>query len=159
MSLLELVDQLEQMADRAMHVPASGRVLVDEAALRRLIDEIRQAVPDEAQMNRRVAAERDKMLAEARTQARRMLEEAQAQVNSRLEDQNAVQLARERARAIIADAEQQAARLRADANSYVANQLNALESRLQRVLHEVQSGQRYLTQPGDKQGAEPGKQP
>ena len=72
-------------------------------------------------------------------------------MNDRLEDQSTVQQSRERARLIVAEAEQQAPRLRADTNTYVANQLSALENRVQRILHEVQSGQRFLAQPVDRQ--------
>ena len=80
-------------------------------------------------------------------QAHRMIEEAQMQVANRVDDQGVVQAARERARGIIADAEQRAAALQAQTNQYVANQLNALESRLLRLLREVQAGQRVMTQP------------
>ncbi len=114
------------------------------------LEQLRQAAPDEAQYKERLVSERDKILSDARTQARHLLEDTQAHLNSRLEEQNTVQLARERARAVTAEAEQQAQRIRADADAYVAQQLNALESRLVKVLHEVQSGQRYLLQPREK---------
>jgi vacuolar-type H+-ATPase subunit H len=142
MDLRKLIDELQGLTEHAMHLPG-GKVVLDQARVNRLIADMRAAVPDEG---KRLAQERDRILNDARMQARRMIEDAQAQVNSRLEEQNAVQLARERARQIVAEAEQNGARIRADANSYVVNQLGALESRLQRVLHEVQSGQRYLTQ-------------
>jgi vacuolar-type H+-ATPase subunit H len=105
---------------------------------------MREAVPDEARLGQRIASERERVLADARTQARRMLEEAQAQLNARLDDQAVVQAARQRAREIQAEAEQRAGGLRSDANSYVLAQLGALESRLQRLLREVQAGQRSL---------------
>ena len=55
-----------------------------------------------------------------------------------------MQAARQRAREIHVEAEQRAVGLRTDANSYVLGQLGALESRLQRLLREVQAGQRSL---------------
>jgi vacuolar-type H+-ATPase subunit H len=142
-----LIDELEQIVDRSMHVPASGRVLVDEVALRKIIDQMRLNVVDEAKMAQQLSSERDKVLGEARAQARRIIEEAQGQANSRLDEQSAVQLARERARRIVAEAEQDASRLKSEANAYVSGQLSAMENRLQRLLHEVQAGQRYLAQP------------
>ncbi len=146
MELLDLIDELEKAVDQGAHLPGS-RVLLDEARLRRLIAEMRRRVPDEAKLMQRLAQDRDRILSETRGQARRIVEEAQAYVNVRLEEHNTVHAARERAREIIGEAEQNADRMRADANAYVANQLNALESRLQRVLHEVQAGQRYLAPP------------
>jgi hypothetical protein len=142
--MLNLIDELENLLQHSIRVPASGKLLVDEAVARQILAEMREAVPDEARMGQRIASERERVLADARSQARRMLEEAQAQLNARLDDQAVVQAARQRAREIHAEAEQRAAGLRTDANSYVLAQLGALESRLQRLLREVQAGQRSL---------------
>jgi hypothetical protein len=142
--MLNLIDELENLLQRSIRVPASGKLLVDEAVVRQILAEMREAVPDEARLGQRIASERERVLADARSQARRMLEEAQAQLNARLDDQAVVQAARQRAREIHAEAEQRAAGLRTDANSYVLGQLGALESRLQRLLREVQAGQRSL---------------
>jgi len=142
--MLNLIDELENLLQHSIRVPASGKILVDEAVIRQILGEMREAVPDEARLGQRIASERERVLADARAQARRMLEEAQAQLNARLDDQAVVQAARQRARELQAEGEQRAAGLRADANSYVLAQLGALESRLQRLLREVQAGQRSL---------------
>ena len=142
--MLSLIDDLENVVQRAKHVPASGKILLDEATLREIIDQMRLAVPDEAVVGQRIAAERDRILAEAKVHARRITEEAHAQANSRLDDQGVVQVARQRAREIQAEAEQKANALRAETDKYVSHQLSALEYRLQRLLHEVQAGQRAL---------------
>lgn len=146
MEIRDLIDELEKLTERGMHVPG-GRVLLDEGTLHQIIGDMRVALQEEGRTPHRGIQERDRILNEARLQARRIVEDAQAHANTRLEEQNAVQLARERARQIVVEAEQNAAHMRTDANTYVANQLSALESRLQRVLHEVQSGQRFLSQP------------
>ncbi|MGQ9490187.1 MAG: hypothetical protein ACUVR4_09605 [Anaerolineae bacterium] len=139
-----LIDELEHLVQTAIRMPVGGKILVDEAALRRLIEEMRAAAPDELRMGQRIAGERDRILAEARAQARRLIEEAQAQVNAWLDEQGMVQAARQRARDIQQEAEREAAMLRAETDQYVINQLSALEARLLRVLREVQAGQRLL---------------
>lgn len=143
--MLSIIDELEETLQRGFRVPASGKILVDEGTMRQLIAELRAAVPDEVRLGQRIAGERERILADARAQAKRILDEAQAQLNARLEDQAIVQAARQRAREIQAEAEQRAARLRGDADEYVLGQLNFLENRLQRILREVQAGQRVLT--------------
>lgn len=145
-----LIDELERLTETAIRMPVGNKILVDEAALRRLIEEMRAAVPDELRMGQRIAGERDRILAEARAQARRIIEDAQAQVNARLDEQGMVQAARQRARDIQQEAERKAAALRAEADQYVINQLNALEARLLRILREVQAGQRALTHSTDE---------
>jgi cell division septum initiation protein DivIVA len=141
--MLELVDQLDNLLQRSIRVPGS-RILVDEAALRRLIEGLRAAAPDEVKLGQRIASERERILADARAQARRMVEEAQAQLNIRLDEQAMVQAARQRAREIQTEAEQRATALKTDANQYVSGQLGSLETRLLRLLREVQAGQRML---------------
>ena len=144
--MLNLIDELENLMQRSMRVPGSGKLLVDEAGMRQIIEQMRESVPDEVQLGQRIAGERERILADARVQARRIQDEAQAQVNARLEDHAIVQAARQRARDTQAEAEQRAATLRAETNAYVAAQLNALDSRLQRLVREVQAGQRALVQ-------------
>jgi vacuolar-type H+-ATPase subunit H len=150
--MLNLIDELDNLLQHGIRVPASGKILVEEAVIRQILGDMREAVPDEARLGQRIAGERERVLSDARAQARRILEEAQSQVNARLDDQAVVQAARQRAREIHSEAEQRAAGLRADANSYVLAQLGALESRLQRLLREVQAGQRSLSgSAGDRQ--------
>jgi vacuolar-type H+-ATPase subunit H len=99
-----------------------------------------------------LAAERDRVLADARNQARRIVEDAHGQTGVRLDDQAVVQAARQRARDITLEAEKTAAQLRAEADQYILNQFTMMEARLMRVLREVQAGQRALTrgQGGDE---------
>ncbi len=146
-----LIDQLETLAHNAMRMPVGGKILLDEAALGRLIGEMRAAAPDELRMGQRIAGERDRILAEARAQARRIIEDAQAQANVRLDEQSMVQAARQRARDIQQDAEKTAETLRTQADEYVLNQFSALEARLIRILREVQAGQHALRQPAAEQ--------
>ena len=153
-----LIDELERMINTAMRMPLGGKILVDEAAIRRFIEEMRASQPDELRMGQRIAGERDRILADARAQARRIIEEAQAQMNARLDEQGVVQAARQRARDLQQEAEKTAANLRAEADQYVLNQFSALESRLIRVLREVQAGQRSLTQ-GPEERAESAPKP
>lgn len=146
-----LIDELENITHNALRLPVGGKILLDESTMRRLIDEMRAAAPDELRMGQRIASERDRILAEARAQARRIIEEAQAQANARLDEQGVVQTARQRARDLQQEAEKTAAALRAEADQYVLNQFNAFEARLIRIVREVQAGQRALTQPNTEQ--------
>lgn len=151
MDLESLMDELESLLERGVHLPG-GKVLIDEATARQILQEMREAVPDQLQMGQRIASERERILADARAQAQRIIEEARNQIDAQLNEQTIVQAARQRAREIQAEAERQAAQLRNDANQYVLGQLGALEARLQRLLREVQAGQRVLGQ--DRPAAE-----
>ena len=142
----QLLDELEDLIHRGIHVPGGGKILVDGGTAQGILEQMREGLADEAQHSQRLTAEHDRIVNEARAEARRIVEEAQAQVQSRVDDQALVQMARQRAREIQTEAEQRAASLRAETNSYVANQLNGLENRIQHLLREVQAGQRALSQ-------------
>jgi vacuolar-type H+-ATPase subunit H len=150
MDMMSLIDELEAALQRAIHVPASGRILVDEATLRQIVAQMRGAAPDEVRLGQRIASERERILADARGQARRMLEDVQSQLTGRVDEQQLVQAARQRVREIEKETEQRAASLKADARQYVVGQLSSLEVRLQKIMREVQAGQRLLQQEGQE---------
>lgn len=150
-----LVDELERLMQSSSRLPVGGKLLIDEGSLRRLVEEMRAALPDLERETQRVAAERDRMLGDARAQARRIIDDAHAQGGVRLDDQAVVVAARQRARDITVEAEKTAVQLKADADQYIMNQFNMMEARLMRVLREVQAGQRAL---GKAQGGAEGSE-
>lgn len=153
MDFESLLDELEELLQRAVHLPG-GKALVDADTLRQIVQELRSAMPDQLQMGNRIASERERILADARAQAQRITEEARNQLNARLDEQAIVQAARQRAKEIQLEAEQKAAALRAETNQYVIGQLGGLEARLQRLLREVQAGQRVLGQERTESGSQ-----
>ncbi len=157
-----LLDQLERLIQGASRLPVGGKLLIDESALRQLAESLRAALPDAEREQQRLAAERERVLAEARSQARRIVEDAHGQTGVRLDDQAVVQAARQRARDITTEAEKTAAQLKADADQYISNQFTMMEARLMRVLREVQAGQRALAahqggEEGERKGSTGGK--
>ena len=150
-----LVDELDQLIESATRVPIGGRLLIDERALRRLAEQMRSALPNQQRDSQRTASEHERILTEARTQARRIIEDAHGEAGVRLDDQAVVVAARQRARDITAEAEKSASKLRAEADEYMMNQFNMMEARLIRVLREIQAGQRALATP--RAGGEPGE--
>lgn len=135
------ISELEGLVEHATRMPVGGKILVDEAALRKVIEDLRRAVPDSERLWQQIVAERDRILNEADTQARKIREDAQY---GHLDDDAAVQAARQRAREIQTEAERAALKLREEADHYVLSQFNAFEQRLMRILREVQAGQRAL---------------
>jgi hypothetical protein len=150
-----LVDELERLMQNASRLPVGNKLLIDEASIRRLVDEMRATLPDQQREAQRLAAERERVLADARAQARRVVEEAHAEGGLRLDDQAVVVAARQRARDITSEAEKTVLQLRSEADTYIMNQFNMMEARLMRVLREVQAGQRALGKgPSGPEGGE-----
>lgn len=41
MDMMSLIDELENLLQRAIHVPVSGKILVDEGAVRQILGQMR----------------------------------------------------------------------------------------------------------------------
>jgi type II secretory pathway predicted ATPase ExeA len=111
MDILHLIDQLEQLVLRSRLLPFLRWVVVEERQLLDLIDQMRVAVPQELKQARRIAQERERIIAQAKEEAERIV--------------------------ILA---QEAERLKADADDYALTRLLELEENLSHLLQVVRNG-------------------
>ncbi len=124
-----LVDELESMLTQAKRVPFGRRLMVDESYALELVDRLRASMPIEIRQAHRVLEERERIIAEAQSEARRILHERGLIAELEVE--------RERT---IAEAEREAERIRGDADSYVGTVLNDLAERLTKIQASVRNG-------------------
>src|SRR6266508_136819 len=78
-----LVERLETLVVNARKLPMTNNVVLDQAALLDLIDQLRVAIPEEVRQARRINQESDRVLTHAREEAERII--AAAHVLLRLE--------------------------------------------------------------------------
>jgi regulator of protease activity HflC (stomatin/prohibitin superfamily) len=125
----QLIDELEDVLVQGRRVPFSGRLLIDEEKILDIIDRMRIAVPDELKQARRVIAEQERLIGEARNRVQQTLQE-----QGLLEAIDA-----ERAR-LLAQAERDAQVVRNGADEYARNVLEGLQERLTKIQTSVQNG-------------------
>ena len=140
MDILHLIDQLEQLALRSRPLPFLKWVVVEERQLLDLIDQMRVAVPQELKQARRIAQERERIIAQAKEEAERIVALAQEQASELIAQHQVVQAAEQRAALIIERAQREAERLKADADDYALTRLLELEETLSRLLQVVRNG-------------------
>lgn len=78
MEIMALLDRLEELFSQATKVPLTGKVLIDPDEFLAVLDEMREAMPQEIREANRVARDREAIIAEAREQAESVIREAQA---------------------------------------------------------------------------------
>ena len=68
MKVLELLEELEDIVDAATKVPMLSKVMVEAEDVFSIIREIRLALPDDVQQAKWIRDERDRILADAKTE-------------------------------------------------------------------------------------------
>ena len=145
MDILYLLDQLEEVLSSGSRLPFTSRTLVDEQEILDILDQIRVSIPEEVKSARRVAQERDQLLADARAEAERMLREADQRVAGRLTEHALVRAAEERSAEIEERALRSAEQVRQEAEQYAYRVLERLRDQVNQVGHTVERGLRELS--------------
>jgi len=158
-SVLQLIDQLEELLGSARRVPLSASVVVNEDDALELVDRARLALPQELVEARHTLEDRVRIVAEAEQEADRILARADAE-GERLVKEAADRAAHlisehaitEQARAhgetVVNEAEEKAAAIRNEADAHAHDVMVRLDEQLTRALTTVRKGIESLPAPG-----------
>ena len=139
-----LLDRMEEALAAGSRVPLTDRTLIDEQECLDILDQMRVALPDEVKYARRVMAEREHLLAQAREEAERIIRNAELRAGRMVEEHALVRAAQARALHIEDEAERDAQRIRAEADRYAGLLLSRVSDRLEQALGSVKAGLRDL---------------
>lgn len=145
-----LLDRLEEVVQTGSHVPFSARVLVDQQDCMAIIDQMRLALPTELEQARRILAEHDTLLDQARADAERIAEEARKHVTREALSHEIVREARTRAAEIERHAQDDAVQARREADEYARQLLQRLTSRVEQTLRSLRTGVMEMERTGDE---------
>lgn len=138
MDFAELLKALqEELETNSRAVPFSAKRMVDCDKCLDIVDEMIDAFPTELLQAKKVMAERQRYLDDARGEAERVTREAQIQAETYVTEHYVVQEANKRAEQILAEAEAQAHEARASARAYSEDLLRELEEYTKDCLEEV----------------------
>jgi len=130
--ILYLVDRLEELVGVGKRVPFSTRIMVEEEEFLALVDQLREAVPNEIKQAQRVIKERERIIGEAQDEAGRIIKSAQSQ-SERLISQNGILLeARQRSEDLLRQAEEEHQRARSEIDVFIMEQIELVEGAVRR---------------------------
>ncbi|MCI7145944.1 MAG: hypothetical protein MR991_05850 [Clostridiales bacterium] len=86
MRVLELLEEIEEIVDTAAGFPLTGKIMIDSEELLEIVREIRAELPDEIQQAQWIKNERERIIAEARTQYEAVIDDAQKQADALVEN-------------------------------------------------------------------------
>jgi hypothetical protein len=140
LDILFLVERLESIVATGKKLPLTNSVVLDQAAILELVDQLRVSVPDEVRQAKRVTEDASRITERARDDADQVLARAQEQAAQLLEERELVKLAQQRATEIIDQASSEAAEVRRGADEYAAGVLIRLEGECIKALTSIKRG-------------------
>lgn len=138
-SVLQLLDELEEILDNSRAVPFSNKVSVDKEEIYDIISEIRVRLPNELKQSKWVVEERNKILIDAQKEADEIVKSAEDRVVRLVEDNEVTKKAYDQAAAIIDSAKKTAKEMRLGAVEYSESMLSEAESKLKELKAVVYS--------------------
>lgn len=144
MDILMLVDRLEAVINGGWRPPMTDKVMIDEREALDVLDHMRTAIPEEIKQSRRVNQDREKLIAEAQSDANRLLAQAEDRLRHLVSDDAVVHAADLRASEIEQEAYARADEIRNGADQYAYDVLQRLDDRLGRLVGEVRNGMQAL---------------
>ena len=113
-TVIAALDQIEDLVESSRTVPLSASIMINKAELLDLLDQAREALPEDLVAADAVVADADAVLGRADSAAETRIAEANSRASSTLDQAN------ERAAQIISDAEEEAERTRSRADEATA---------------------------------------
>ncbi len=144
MDIQFLVERLEAMVVSARKLPMTNQVILEQAAVLDLVDQLRIAIPEEVRQARKILQEQERVLASAREEAEQIIGAAQEQAALLLQDQSILRQAESRAEEIAQAAGHTADETMRGADQYAADILVRLESDLVKTLSIIKKSLEVL---------------
>lgn len=124
---LELLDELEDIIDKAANVPFSGRCILERDELMDTLQELKLKLPDDLKQAKWIKEERQRILQEAQSEADEVIKAANEKGISMINEHEITQQAMEQARQIIGNANSEAQAIVESAYNYADNLLETVE--------------------------------
>ena len=144
MDIQFLVERLEALVVNARKLPMTSQVILEQAAILDLIDQMRVAIPEEVKQARRIVQESDRVAQKAREEGEQIIGAAQEQAAILLQDQSILRDAEVRSDDIEKRAQTKADETMRGADQYAADVLIRLESDLVKTLSIVKKSLEVL---------------
>ena len=144
MDIQFLVERLEALVVNARKFPMTSQVILEQAAVLDLIDQMRVAIPEEVKSARRIVQESERVVQKAREEGEQIIGAAQEQAALLLQDQSIIREAEVRSDDLEQRAQTKADETMRGADQYASDVLLRLESDLVKTLSIVKKSLEVL---------------
>lgn len=143
-----ILEELDEMLDKALRLPLSGgKCLLPADQLRDAIDGLRANLPNEFKQAKAIVNDRAEIIATARKEAEDIVRAAEERARRLVQEEEIVRQAQEKSTEMLAQAQQKAREMRRSAFEYSENMLKRTEESLAQHLTEVRGVRQSLRSP------------
>jgi F0F1-type ATP synthase membrane subunit b/b' len=150
MDSVEKLTSAITMVEEARGVPLSASCVVHRGEMLELLDEAREALPNDLESAQKLIAARDAIIEEGRVSAEQMIAMAREDVARMVEQTSIVQMARDEARKILDEARTLGDQEKQEVEEYIDGRLATLEVILNKTQDAVARGRERLAGANDK---------
>ncbi len=148
MNIEEILDQVDELLDKAWNLPlAGGRCVVDVEKVREMIDDVRLNLPTEIRQAKAIVSDRADIIGGAKKEGESIINKAQERARQLVSQDETVKAANARAQEIVTNASKQAREMRANARDYSDNMMMRVEEVLTKAVSDVKAGRQSLKAP------------
>ena len=144
MEILSVLEALEDLVEKSLSVPFSGKCLVDREEILEIIKEVRLKLPDDIKQAKWVKEERQRILMEAQKEANTILKDAESKLASLIDEHEITKKAYEQANEIIGNAQKNAREIRLGTRDYADSVLNKVEEILKDTMEVIKMDREEL---------------
>lgn len=138
MDALELIDELEDIIDKGVSVPFTGRCLLDKEELMDLIQEIKLKLPDDLNQAKWIKNERQNIIDDAKAESDKIIKEANDKLISMIDENEITKSAKEQASLIMEKVQNDAKAMKVESYKYTDNLLESVEKVVNDAIHELE---------------------
>ncbi len=144
MEILAILDTLEDLIEKSMTLPFSGKCLIDKEEVLEIIKEMRLKLPDDIKQAKWVKEERQRILLEAQKEANNIIKDAENKISSLVDEHEITKKAYEQANEIVANAQKNAREIRLGTREYADSILRKVEEILSDTLEVIRANREEL---------------
>ena len=148
MDILYLLDRLENLIGSSRRMPLVNQIILKEADILSIVDEMRTVIPDEIKQARRIVQDKERILSQANAEAANIVSRARAESERAMNREGLLRAAEERSEDMLRRANEEAQELirqakihndhlKNDADAYVSETLHGLKEHLTSIETEV----------------------
>lgn len=145
MSIENLIREMEDILENSWGLPMSGgRVVLNSKNIRKILEDIRLALPQEIVQAQKVINERNRIIEGAKNEAEAMIKLSEEKIKMMVSQSEIVKSAQIAADNILDDAKSKAEEIKKSSNEYVTEMMKRLDESVTQNLVEIRKARQAL---------------